>query len=61
MFSRDHLQGMEQFSNGSIEIDNLCNDLLMKARCGDKGTGVVHKKDFEQAVQSASKSNGLDE
>ena len=52
---RDRLQGMEQFKDGSLEVDNLCHDLLMKARCTDHGGGVVHEKDFDQAVKSAQK------
>jgi len=52
MIFRDRLQSMEKFQNGEIDVDSLCTELRMKARCSESGV-VIDKKDVDEIMKRA--------
>ncbi|RAL13737.1 putative bZIP transcription factor AP-1/Yap1 [Aspergillus homomorphus CBS 101889] len=48
----DRLQSMERFRNGELDVDNLCSELRMKARCSEGGV-VVNQQDVEDIMGRA--------
>ncbi|RAH64294.1 putative bZIP transcription factor AP-1/Yap1 [Aspergillus aculeatinus CBS 121060] len=48
----DRLQSMEKFRNGELDVDNLCSELRMKARCSEGGV-VVNQQDVEDIMGRA--------
>ncbi|PYH49257.1 putative bZIP transcription factor AP-1/Yap1 [Aspergillus saccharolyticus JOP 1030-1] len=50
--NRDRLQSMEKFRNGELDVDNLCSELRMKARCSEGGV-VVNQQDVEDIMGRA--------
>jgi AP-1-like factor len=55
---RDKIQEREEFKNGNLDIDGLCNELRSKARCSETGV-VIDQKDVDAALQRlpASRAN----
>ncbi|PWY76997.1 putative transcriptional factor [Aspergillus heteromorphus CBS 117.55] len=48
----DRLQSMERFRNGELDVDNLCSELRMKARCSEGGV-VVNQQDVDDIMGRA--------
>ncbi|OJJ78110.1 hypothetical protein ASPBRDRAFT_114826 [Aspergillus brasiliensis CBS 101740] len=48
----DRLQSMEKFRNGELDVDNLCSELRMKARCSEGGV-VVNQQDVDDIMGRA--------
>ncbi|GCB20734.1 AP-1-like transcription factor CAP1 [Aspergillus awamori] len=48
----DRLQSMERFRNGELDVDHLCSELRMKARCSEGGV-VVNQQDVDDIMGRA--------
>ncbi|PWY83817.1 PAP1-domain-containing protein [Aspergillus sclerotioniger CBS 115572] len=48
----DRLQSMEKFRNGELDVDHLCSELRMKARCSEGGV-VVNQQDVDDIMGRA--------
>jgi AP-1-like factor len=46
---RDKIQDRQDFKDGTLDIDGLCNELRQKAKCSENGV-VIDQKDIDAAL-----------
>jgi AP-1-like transcription factor len=53
--SRDEIKLRPDFQDGTIDMDQLCQELHLKAKCSESGP-VVDKRDVEEALDRQAKA-----